>query len=55
MAVEILRWVNFFPLTVTKSHAGVEVQLQAFFSTRLVWSASLLVHHTPAVTALGTH
>jgi len=51
MAVEILCWVNFFPVAATKAHAGVEVQLQAFFSTRLVWSTSLLVHHTPGVTA----
>jgi hypothetical protein len=51
MVVEIICWVNFFLVTATKAHAGVEVQLQAFCSTRLVWSASLLVHHIPGVTA----
>jgi len=55
MAVEILCWVNFLPVTATKVHAGVEVQLQAFFSTRLVLSASLLVHLIHGVTVLGTH
>lgn len=55
MAVEILWWVNFFRVTATKAQAGMEVERQAFFSTSLVWSASLLVHHTPGVTALGTH
>jgi hypothetical protein len=55
MVVEILCWVNFFLVTATKAHAGVEVQLQAFCSTRLVWSASLLVHHTTCVRATGNH
>jgi len=55
MAVEILCWVNFFRVTATKAYAGMEVHRQTFFSTSLVWSGSLLVHHTPGVTALGTH
>ena len=55
MAVEILCWVNFFRVTATKAYAGMEVHRKTFFSTSLVWSGSLLVHHTPGVTALGTH